>query len=324
MRLVGRAKSRAVSARLWAILVVIALLTSGCVGAAGSGSDPAPSRGDGDLGAAEVYRNQVYAQRDSGALTLDVFLPARSRKPSPLVVYVHGGGWEAGNRRLDGGVATSGAAEALAAEQFLKRGYAVATVDYRLSTVARAPAQVLDVADAVRWLQQQGQRWNLDPDRVVLWGASAGGQIVAQLAAVAGDPGKPGSGLGGIRAVVDWFGPTDMTAETQTRTPELKEYSRRVMEKFLGCAPVDCPAAAEQSSPIKNLSGDEPPFLIQHGTADSIVPIDQSLDFAAELRRHNVPVALHPYEGVDHGFPHGQSATQVVDPMMAFADTNLR
>jgi acetyl esterase/lipase len=306
---------------LCALLAVIVLVTAGCAGVAQSTSDarkPPP----GALGAAEVDRGQVFAQRDTGALALDLYLPARSPQPAPLVVYAHGGGWDAGDRHLDGDML--GSAESLTAQALVEHGYAVATVDYRLSEIAPAPAQVLDVSDAVRWLQQDSGRWNLDPNRVALWGESAGGQIVSQLGAVAADPTKPGGGLSGIRGVVDWFGPTDVSPESLVHHPELKDYARRVLGKYLGCAPTDCPSTADQSSPSKNLSGAVPPFLIQHGTADSIVPIDQSLNFAAELRRRGVPVALHPYEGIDHGFPRGTPMTsQIVDTVVAFVEKTL-
>ncbi|MCI2417665.1 alpha/beta hydrolase [Saccharopolyspora sp. K220] len=273
-----------------------------------------------DLGAASVLRDQVYAQRDTGALKLDLFLPKQHDTPMPLVVYVHGGGWDAGTRALDADIA---APEALAAQRLLEHGYAVATVDYRLTGVAQSPAQVIDVADAVRWLQQQAGQWQLDANRIGLWGASAGGHLVAQLGAVAGDPTKPGGGLSGIRAVVDWFGPTDMSAEAQVAHPQMQEYARRVIQQLLGCMPVDCPAKADAASPIKNISGDEPPFLIQQGTADSLVPMDQTLDFAASLRRLGVPVELHPYEGLDHGFGRGPHNAMIVDTVTAFVETHV-
>jgi acetyl esterase/lipase len=301
------------------LLLLLILVTGGCSAVA------QPTRSQSattDLGAATVYRNLIFAQRDTGPLALDLYLPASASKSTPLVVFAHGGGWEAGDRHLDGTMARS--VEAQVAAQLVGHGYALATVDYRLSSAAQAPAQVIDVSDAVHWLQQQGGRWNLDSNRILLWGESAGGQIVAQLGALVGDPTKPGGGLRGIHGVVDWFGPSDMSAEALVSHPELKDYSRRVVQKLLGCLPADCPQSADESSPIKNLSNDIPPFLIQHGTVDSIVPIDQSLDLAAALRQRGVPVAMHPYEGLDHGFPANSPLTpQIIDTVVAFADTCL-
>lgn len=301
------------------MLLIIALVAAGCSAAAQPARSPSSTA---DLGAAEVYRNQVFAQRDTGPLALDLYLPAPASKPVPLVVFAHGGGWEAGDRHLDGALA--GSIEAQVASALVSHGYALATVDYRLSGVAEAPSQVIDVSDAVHWLQQQSGRWNLDANRILLWGESAGGQIVAQLGAVVGDGSKPGGGLQGVRGVVDWFGPSDMSAEALVDHPELKDYSRRVVQKLLGCLPADCPQRADDSSPIKNLSNGMPPFLIQHGTADTIVPVDQSLNLAAALRQRGVEVAMHPYEGLDHGFPaHSPLTPQIIDTVVAFADTCL-
>lgn len=282
-------------------LALVALVAAGC---SPRSEAEAPVQVGRDLGADRVLRERAFAQRDTGDLRLDLFLPGHDR-PAPLVVYAHGGGWNAGERTLRPGTPEGAATRALLAE-----GYAVATVDYRLSGTARHPAQLLDVADAVRWLQGHAADLGVDPDRLALWGASAGGHLVSQLGAVTGDPEQPGGGLTGIRAILNWFGPTDMTAEVQRSHPEMRPYARAAVIELLGCAPVDCPRRAAAASPITHLSGDEPPYLIQQGTADSMVPVAETFDFAAELRRRNVPVELHPYEGVDHGF------AQVADPEM--------
>lgn len=274
-------------------LVLVALVATGC-SPRSAAEAPAPT--DPDLGAHQVMRQQVFAQRDSGALRLDLFLPDHDR-PAPLVVYVHGGGWNAGERTLRPGTPEGAAARGLLAE-----GYAVATVDYRLSDLASHPAQLLDIAEAVRWLQGNATTFGLDPGRLALWGASAGGHLVSQLGAVAGDPAQPGGGLTGIRAVLNWFGPTDLSAEAQLAHPRMRPYARAAVTKLLGCEPLACPEQAAAASPIRHLSGDEPPFLIQQGTADSMVPMDVPLDFAARLRALGVPVELHPYEGAEHGF----------------------
>jgi acetyl esterase/lipase len=276
-----------------ALLVLVALVATGC---SPRSEAEAPAPADPDLGAHQVMRQQVFARRDSGALRLDLFLPDHDH-PAPLVVYVHGGGWNAGERAL-----RPGTPEGAAARRLLAEGYAVATVDYRLSALARHPAQLLDVADAVRWLQANSATFGLDPARLALWGASAGGHLVSQLGAVTGDPEQPGGGLTGIRAVLNWFGPTDVSAEAQRAHQRMRPYARAAVTELLGCEPVACPERAASASPVRHLSGDEPPFLIQQGTADSLVPLDGALDFATRLRALGVPVEFHPYEGLDHGF----------------------
>lgn len=308
---------------LVALLVGVLLPMSGCA------AQPVPvaeedESATADLGAFEAHRGLVYAERDTGPQRLDLFLPEPGPQRSPLVVYVHGGGWDAGFRYLDGARAEAGATDSRVAERLVRSGYAVATVDYRLSSIAQSPAQVEDVADAVRWLQQRADEWHLDPNRVGLWGSSAGGMLVSQLGAVAGDPLQPGGGLEGLRAVVNWFGPTDLSAEAEVENPDVGDYARRVVTQFLGCEPVECPDVADAASPIGNLSGDEPPFLVQHGVDDSIVPLEQSLDFADELRALGVPVQVHPYEGVEHGFAPGPRTQSIVETAVDFLDKSMR
>lgn len=310
--------------RVFAALLVGAFLpVVGCAAKPGPVAEE-PPKATADLGSFEAHRGLVYAERDTGPQRLDLFLPEPSPQRTPLVVYVHGGGWDAGFRYLDGDLAESGATESRTAERLVRSGYAVATVDYQLSGIAQSPAQVEDVAAAVRWLQQHAAEWHLDPNRVGLWGSSAGGMLVSQLGAVAGDPSRPGGGLDGLRAVVNWFGPTDLSAEAEVEHPDMDDYARRVVTQFLGCEPVDCPDVAEAASPIRNLSGDEPPFLIQHGVSDSVVPLEQSLDFADELRRLGVPVQVHPYEGVKHGFAPGPHTQAIVETATDFLDKRMR
>ena len=310
----------AVRRSLAALAVVAALTAAGCSGVSDANQSPPAPVAEPRLGADRVLTGLVYAQRDSGPLQLGLYLPADDPAPRPLVVYAPGGGWNAGSRSL---TANLRAAEAVATQRLLEAGYAVASVDYRLTQVAKAPAQVVDISDAVRWLQRRAEEWNLDPQRTVLWGSSAGGHLVAQLGAVTDDPQQPGGGLPGIRAVVDWFGPTDMSAQQQLEHPELQDYAHGVIRQLLGCLPVECPEVADASSPVKHISGAEPAFLIQHGAADQMVPIEQSLDFAAELRLRGVEVQMHPYESLGHGFGTGPHLDTIVDTMVSFLDDNV-
>ncbi|GAA2332052.1 alpha/beta hydrolase fold domain-containing protein [Saccharopolyspora halophila] len=295
-------------------LALVALVATGC---SPESEAESPVQVGRDLGASQVLRQRVFAERETGDLRLDLFLPDHDR-PAPLVVYAHGGGWNAGERTLRPGTPEGSAARAL-----LTAGYAVATVDYRLSGAARHPAQLRDVAEAVRWLQGKATDLGVDPDRLALWGASAGGHLVSQLGAVTGDPAQPGGGLTGVRAVLNWFGPTDMRAEVQRAHPRMRPYARAAVTELLGCAPVECPQRAAAASPVTHLSGDEPPFLIQQGTADSLVPVGETFDFAAELRRRNVPVELHPYEGLDHGFAKAENPETITKTLVAYVKTHV-
>ncbi|MER2093595.1 MAG: alpha/beta hydrolase, partial [Saccharopolyspora rectivirgula] len=140
IRLLGRGLSMAVRRSLAALAVVAALTAAGCSGVSDANQSPPAPVAEPRLGADRVLTGLVYAQRDSGPLQLDLYLPADDSAPRPLVLYAHGGGWNAGSRSL---TANLRAAEAVATQRLLEAGYAVASVDYRLTQVAKAPAQVV-------------------------------------------------------------------------------------------------------------------------------------------------------------------------------------
>ncbi len=298
------------------VLLVAAVM----VLAAGCATPARPAADQSGLGAARVLRDLVFADRETGRLRLDLYVP-RTDRPHPLVVYVHGGGWEAGSRRIDAGPPVG--AVQRAARSLLEHGYALATVDYRLAGRARFPAQVVDVAAAVRWLRAHADRWEVDTDRLVLWGGSAGGHLVSLVAALAGEPSRAGGGVRGVRAVVNWAGPTDITARAPLARPAVDEYARRAVGELLGCMPVRCPRRAATASPIRAISGDEAPFLLQHGMEDRLVPVRQSLDFAARLRELRVPVEMHPYAGVGHVFSGVEQTPMIVRTMVEFVEQHV-
>jgi acetyl esterase/lipase len=257
-----------------------------------------------------VVRDQVYATRDTGPLALDLYLPQPSSQPHPFVVFAHGGGWESGDRSVD----------PAAVQEFVGRGYAVASVDYRLSDVAKFPAQPQDVRDAVVWLQQNSGRFGLDAQRVGLWGGSAGGHLANLLGASTGE-----SGLGGVRAVASWAGPTDLTIAAGPQRGELNPIVVNAVDKMLGCvasAP-ECGDRVTQASPAHYVSGDEPAFLAVHGTADNIVPLQQSQAFAEALHRAGRIAEVRTYDGVGHDFNVPQHA-EIVRTTVDFMDRNLR
>ena len=159
---------------------------------------------------------------------LDLYLPEKADGPLPVIVWVHGGGWLAGSK--DGGGP---------ALPFVGKGYAVAAINYRLSQHAKFPAQIEDCKAAIRWLRANAKTYNLDPDHIGVWGASAGGHLVALLG-TSGDvkelEGKEGNTdqSSRVQAVVDWFGPTDLTkmggSHDQPNSPEARLFGGPVQE----------------------------------------------------------------------------------------------
>ena len=208
-------------------------------------------------------------------------------------------------RSLCGSTAAGGSPEAkTGADQrmpFVSKGYAVAAINYRLSQHATFPAQIEDCKAAIRWLRAHAKEYNLAADRIGVWGASAGGHLVALLG-TSGDvkdlEGKQGNldQSSRVQAVVDWFGPTDFTkmggSHDQPNSPEARLLGGPVQENK---------DKAKRASPITYVAKDNPPFLILHGDKDQTVPFSQSALLAEALKKAGVEVTLQPVKGAGHG-----------------------
>ena len=220
---------------------------------------------------------------------LDLYLPEKSEGKLPLVVWIHGGGWQAGSK-------SGGPALPLTA-----KGYAVACINYRLSQHAPFPAQIEDCKTAIRWLRANAKKYNLDPEHIGVWGGSAGGHLVALLGTTGGV--KELEGTGGnldqssrVQAVVDWFGPSDFT----DIGPRLDD-SKSPVSLLLGGPVKENKEKAAKASPITYVSKDAAPFLIMHGDKDNLVPLSQSERLADALKKVGVEVTLKVLTGAGHG-----------------------
>jgi len=257
-------------------------------------------------------------------LLLDLYRPANAPAPTPVIVWVHGGAWLGGTRAVPANV-----------QQVCARGYAVAGIDYRLSSTAIWPAQIHDCKGAIRWLRANAAAHNLDPDRIGVWGSSAGGHLVAFLGTSGGvGPVSIGSvtmdlegTTGGnlafssrVQAVVDWFGPTTFQRMDDFPSGIPHDAPNSPESLLIGGAIQANPERCDSADPIHFLTPDDAPLLIQHGTDDTTVPFNQSellLD-AARLGA-GVDATFAPVPGAGHGgFP--QSAT---DLARAFLDARL-
>jgi acetyl esterase/lipase len=155
-------------------------------------------------------REVAYVSGGTERQRLDVFYPAKSEKPVPLVVWIHGGAWAGGTK------------ERCPALPLLDGGFAVASVTYRFSQHAKFPAQIEDCKAAIRWLRAHAKELNFDPDRIGAWGSSAGGHLVALLGTTGDekdwDKGENLDQSSKVQAVVDWFGPSNLlTMGAQSR-----------------------------------------------------------------------------------------------------------
>ncbi len=231
-----------------------------------------------------------YLTVDGETLGLDMYIP-KGQGPFPVVVYIHGGGFIAGDRGE--GVVW--------APYLLSWGYAVVSVDYRLAPQHPFPAAIADVQCALAWLGQHGAEYRLDPQRLALAGQSAGGHLaaLAGMANEATDPAPPwqpscGQGPFPIRAVISHSGPMDL-AET------LKTVDWAV-EAFVG-SPCTPPKVCAQASPLTYVHAGAPPVLLFHGSADSTVSVTNAREMKAALESAGVPLVYVEVEGAEHTFP---------------------
>jgi len=282
---------------------------------ASGGSDASTSAGaGGKTGAAQTIKNINYAGTSSASQTLDLLLPANALLPLPLVVRIHGGGFSSGDK--------AGEETGTAASAILAKGYALASVNYRLSGQALFPAGVQDVKAAVRWLRAHAAQYGLDTDRFASWGESAGGYMAVMLG-VTGDQatvfdddslGNPGVSSA-VAAVVDWYGPVDLATmdSQQTAHPPAGCPSSWLQHTpasspegtWLGGA-LNTPAVStklSQANLISYLATAKtlPFFIIAQGDDDCQVPWGQSQELSDALAKVGNTANLNIIPGYSHG-----------------------
>lgn len=264
-----------------------------------------------------AHRDLEYAKVGEQSLLLDVYAPKAAKKSLPLVVWVHGGAWRAGSK------------DRCPALRLLGKGYVVASINYRLSQEAIFPAQIEDCKAAIRWLRANSVKFHIDPDRIGVWGSSAGGHLVALLGTT-GDV-RELEGQGGsarfssrVQAVVDFFGPTDflqMDAHALESAPFKHDAANSPESKLVGGAIQENKEKVARANPITYVSKDDPPFLIVHGDKDPLVPIHQSELLDQALRLKGVATMFKTVEGAGHGFGQNAEVNELVD---IFFDRHLQ
>ena len=294
-----------------------------------------PGGGPGGQNAADTswirtkYLDVAYAARSS-AEKLDLYLPNEGKGPFPLIIEIHGGGFFIGEKSGQIGPMLEG----------LTRGYALASLGYRLSGEAMFPAAVNDVKAAIKFLRANAARYNLDPARFATWGGSAGGNLSA-MAATSGDVASlvdPALGNAGVsdavQAAVDWFGPiyfSTMDAEFKAlgtsgamgATNSSGSAESKYLAKTIGTA--EAQSLVEAASPQTYISRKSPPMYIQHGTADRNIPITQSINFSTKLAAAIGvdKVVFEKIEGAGHGGEQFETAANV-KKILDFLDKYLK
>jgi acetyl esterase/lipase len=244
---------------------------------------------------AKALFNLPYVENGHARQKLDLYLPAQPK--GPLLVWIHGGGWRTGSKDKPPGLA------------LVKNGVAVASIEYRFSQDAIFPAQIEDCKAAIRWLRAHAKEYGYRDDMFAAWGASAGGHLVALLGVTGQvhdfDVGANLDQSSAVQCVIDWFGPADFPAyDPASPTPMVQpENPDSVIAQLLGGPMSQKLELAKRASPVMWVTKEAAPMLIMQGTADPLVPPDQSRRLADKLKAAGADVTLDIIEGAGHGGP---------------------
>src|SRR5262249_31285172 len=228
----------------------------------------------------------------SDSHTLDLYLPADFPRPLPLIVCIHGGGWKGGDKSM------------FPAFLLPDMGYAVASINYPLTSEAPFPAQIDDCWSALDWLIKNQKLYGFDETRIGMWGGSAGGHL-ALLAGLGYRVERVPTCRAKIKAVCDWCGPTDLTTicrEYPASETIAKNSMAGYIQQLIGADPKARPDLVKAASPVTHLHPQGTPFLIMHGDRDEVVPLTQSKVFSKKLLTNDGKCELLIVPGGKHDF----------------------
>lgn len=274
--------------------------------------------------AADGFRTErgiVFAEPGGKKLRMTLYLPQdESSGPRPGMVLIHGGGWILGTRYQ----------QSWYCREFARNGYVVMTIDYRLMPKYAFPDCLHDCKAAVRWLRLNATNYNVDPDRIVTFGASAGGHLAALLAATSPKDGLEGDANPGasseVRAAISLYGAVDLTRyRDRPLKGILNGRTEHFFKDFTSRNMADkSDATLEAASPFAYAGPDTKPIFFAHGTSDKLVHYDQSQRFYNRLKESGVPTELVTLKGRGHGFDyiHWRQRREVFEKMLAFLNEN--
>ena len=235
-----------------------------------------------------------YARIGEMPLLLDLYVPAHTPSP-PVVVWVHGGAWRSGSKKNPPLLPLA------------SRGIAVASIDYRLSPVAKFPAQAHDIKAAIRYLRGKSRELGINGERVAIAGGSAGGHLAALVGVTGGvkelegDVGEHRDQSSAVQAIVSFYGPTNLTTILAQSTPHGLSVRVPSLELLLGGKPDVQTEVARLASPVLHVDPRDPPLLVFHGDQDPQVPINQSHELIGAYKKHGLPATFEVVYGGVHG-----------------------
>jgi acetyl esterase/lipase len=234
-----------------------------------------------------------YCTGGGQPLLMDIFIPdQRLRTPTPAVLWLHGGGWERGDKNGSSG-----------AELLVAQGFVTASIFYRLSGDSPFPAGIEDCKCAVRYLRANAAKYSIDPSRIGVAGASAGGQLAMLVATADEKAGLEGTGgwpniSSRVQAVSSWYGPTDFTVGAT----EFENHTGRAVIKLFRGTFEEKPEAYRRSSPITYVNASSPPLLLVQGDKDELVPFDQALRMKQRYESVGATIEFIPVHNAGHDF----------------------
>jgi acetyl esterase/lipase len=268
-----------------------------------------------------AYASQSPAQK------LDIYLPNEGKDDFPVIVAIHGGAFKMGDK---GDMQLNGMLEGL------KRGYAIVSINYRMSGEAIFPAAVYDCKTAIRWIKANAKTYHLNPNKIATWGGSAGGHLAAMIGTSSGIKDLEDFSQGNkefsseVQAVVDWFGPINFnTMDAQFKISNKgktdHDNSDSPESLYIGKKITEAHDLVKKTNPATYITKNDPPFFIEHGKEDQLVPTEQSIDFAADLEKilgkNKVTLTILP--DTRHGGPQFETPENL-DRVFQFLDKYLK
>src|SRR5688500_94980 len=238
-------------------------------------------------------RNIVYAEVGNRKLLLDVYMPSTEKSPY-LILWIHGGAWRSGSKENP-------------PLGLLSAGYAIASIDFRLSTEAIFPAPVHDIKAAIRFLRGNAKKYGYRSDKIFIWGSSSGGHLAALVGTTNNDKnfeGAEGNFLkesSSVQGIIDFYGPTNFLTILTQSTPHGINVRAPALALLLGKPVEQVPDLAKKASPVQHVDANDPPILIVHGDQDIQVPVNQSLELMAAYKKASASCQLEIIPGADHG-----------------------
>ncbi len=259
-------------------------------------------------------KNIKYALTPQKELFLDLYMPDKVQNP-PLLVWVHGGAWSGGSKENP-------------PLEFIAHGFAMASIEYRLSGEAPFPAQIHDIKAAIRFLRGNAKKYGFDGEKIILWGSSAGGHLAA-LAGVSDGNATLEGNLGDftkisskVQVILDYFGASNLTTILKQSTPYVINMRTPALIKLYGKPIEEATEEAKLASPVFHVDKTDPPMFICHGDQDPQMPVNQSIELYGKYQEAGLKVEIEFLHGAAHGGKEFSSPA-LVEKVVKFLKSNL-